>query len=243
MFGADVCDCFCFMSNCVWLQHQNDVKNVRSLALTLLVLLEVLWSEEKRLLHTPTEWLILFGLFVEPRLGCAGVLCRFLWWKTQAMPDSEQYKEWKKGRKACARTGGRGAREIWVQEFRGCGFMARMTRQIESIFAAEKKLLCCCTKPVFQLLLLWTTAANQDFWTLSTNWSCRLYGVRYSTNKDGESGSYVCPHWSWAAMQEASVYNELSMNTITVWRISIIICLFCANRWREKVGGFDFFSK
>lgn len=42
MFGADVCDCFCFMSNCVWLQHQNDVKNVRSLALTLLVLLEVL---------------------------------------------------------------------------------------------------------------------------------------------------------------------------------------------------------
>lgn len=147
----------------------------------------------------------------------------------------------KKREKSMCKDGG--AREIWVQEFRGCGFMARMTRQIESIFAAEKKLLCCCTKPVFQLLLLWTTAANQDFWTLSTNWSCRLYVVCYSTNKDGESGSYVCPHWSWAAMQEANVYNELSMNTITVWRISIIICLFCANRWREKVGGFDFFSK
>lgn len=192
--------------------------------------------------HRLNDWFYLVCL-LSPGLAVLVCYVGFYGEKHRPCQTLSSTRSEKKGEKHVQGRGGGGAREIWVQEFRGCGFMARMTRQIESIFAAEKKLLCCCTKPVFQLLLLWTTAANQDFWTLSTNWSCRLYVVRYSTNKDGESGSYVCPHWSWAAMQEANVYNELSMNTITVWRISIIICLFCANRWREKVGGFDFFSK
>lgn len=37
-------------------------------------------------------------LFVELGLGCVRLLCRFPWRKTQALPDSEEYKTEKKNR-------------------------------------------------------------------------------------------------------------------------------------------------
>ncbi len=54
-----------------------------------------------------TDWMMdfIWSLFAEPELGCVGLLCRFLWWKTQAMPDLTSTRNKKK---ACAGTG-RGA--------------------------------------------------------------------------------------------------------------------------------------
>lgn len=66
--------------------------------------------------------------------GCVGLLCRFLWWKTQAMPDLTSTRKKKRKKEACAgmRRGGSGggvARETRFQELRGCGITVSKTRQ------------------------------------------------------------------------------------------------------------------
>lgn len=242
MFGADVCDCFSFLAPTPgWCQKCVQCWPWPSPSC---------WKcceEKKAFAHT--DWMIDFIWSV---CWAQAWLCWCVM-SVSMVKNTGHARLWavqgvkkKRRRKACARTGGRGG---------GGKFESKNSEGVDSWWGwrdrskvylqqtEKQQQRSCSAVAVFQLHLLWTTTASQDFWTLSANWSSQLYVVRYSTNKDGESGSYFCPHWSWAAMQEASVYNEPSMNTITIWRISIIICLIYANRWREKVGGFDFFSK
>lgn len=59
--------------------------------------------------------------FTEPELGCVCLLCRFLWWKTQAMPDLTSTRNKKSMCRDGEGGGGGITRETWFQEFWGCG--------------------------------------------------------------------------------------------------------------------------
>lgn len=97
-------------------------------------------SEREKKAFAHSDWMMdfIWSLFAEPEPGSVGLLCRFLWWKTHAMPDLTSTRNKKKKRHVQGRgeggwrwRGGGRTRETRFQELGGCGITESETRQKE----------------------------------------------------------------------------------------------------------------
>lgn len=98
-------------------------------------------KRKKRLLHTPTEWWILFGLcLLSP--GLAVLVCYVGFYGEKYRPcqtPSSTRNKKKSMRKDREGDDGGATREAWFQEFGGRGITESKTQQPETICAADRK--------------------------------------------------------------------------------------------------------